>query len=80
MVDVRIIQHFLVVNSHFYGNKKRRIKTLKPYRSLLANKKRLFLGVADVGRFLNIFGKIVFTSAFENGEPVLPLGTFGPVS
>lgn len=60
--------------------RKRRIRTLKPYRGLLTGKKGLVIGVTSLDRFSNILGRIGFTRALENGESVLPTCAFGPVS
>ncbi len=60
--------------------KKRRIRTLKPFKGVLSKYKNIIIGVSVDAENSKLSSKIGFTSKIENGETVLPSAQFGPVS
>lgn len=60
--------------------KKRRIRSLKPFRGVLAKYKNIIIGIPLDSEIDKQLVKIGFTSKSEAGETVLPSAQFGPVS
>lgn len=60
--------------------KKRRIRTLKPFKGVLSKYKNIIIGVPIDTKISKLTSKIGFTSKIENGETVLPSARFGSVS
>lgn len=59
---------------------KRRIKSLRPLKNILAKYKKVVIGLPVDDKAQKVLAKVGFTSSLDVGETVLPSAQLGPVS
>jgi len=59
---------------------RKRIRNLDRYTNNIAHGAKVVIGLSDLSQYTSIMNRIGLTRPFQNGQSILPPGTFGPVS